>query len=56
MGLGDAVVVVRRIDGGGETTEAGTMAVGGAAIDTGKNVDGFRSDVVDEFGDSGLRW
>lgn len=43
------VVVVRSIDVGV------TMAVGGGAIDTGKNVDVFRNDVVDEFGDSGLR-
>lgn len=55
LGLGD--VVVRRIDVG-VTIEAGTIAFGGggAAIDTGKNVDVFRSDVVDEFGDNGLRW
>lgn len=58
FGLGDVVavvVVVRRIDGG-VTIEAGTIAVGGAAIDTGKNVDVFRNDVVDEFGDNGLKW
>lgn len=56
FGLGD--VVVRRIDVG-VTIEAGwTMAVGGggAAIETGKNVDVFRNEVVDEFGDNGLRW
>lgn len=53
MGLGD--VVVRRI-GVGVTIDVGMIAVGGVAIDTGKNVDVFRNDVVDEFGDNGLRW
>lgn len=53
LGLGD--VVVRRIDVGA-TIVAGTIVVGGAAIDTGKNVDVFRNDVVDEFGDNGPRW
>lgn len=53
FGLGD--VVDRSIDVG-VTIEAGTMAVGGAAIETGKNVDVFRNEVVDEFGDNGLRW
>lgn len=40
----------------------GTIGGGGAggncvaAIETGINVDVLRSDVVDEFGDNGLRW
>lgn len=65
----DVVVVVRSIDVG-VTIETGTMAVGGGgcccccdgsgdadvAIETGKNVDVFRNEVVDEFGDNGLRW
>lgn len=52
--LGD--VVFRSIDVGA-TVDAGTIvAFGGCAIETGINVDVFRNDVVDEFGDSGLRW
>lgn len=46
-----------------DDTDDGTIMGGGgaggncvAAIDTGKNVDVLRSDVVDEFGDNGLRW
>lgn len=42
-------------DGGG-AGDRGPVVIGGPLIDTGKNVDVFRSDVVDEFGDNGLKW
>lgn len=40
-------------DGGGGAGGNGNWA---PPIDTGKNVDVLRNDVVDEFGDNGLRW
>lgn len=64
--FGDVVCVLRKIGVGRTIEEApatavaddGTIDGGGnwVAIETGKNVDVLRSDVVDEFGDNGLRW
>lgn len=41
------------VDSGGGGAGGNCVVV---AIVTGKNVDVLRSDVVDEFGDNGLRW
>lgn len=49
-------------DADADDTDDGTIGGGGAdgncvvAMETGKKVDVLRSDVVDEFGDNGLRW
>lgn len=66
------MVCVRRMDVGrtiddgvaadADEADDGTHGGGGAggncvvAIETGMKVDVLRSDVVDEFGDNGLRW
>lgn len=60
------VICLRRIDVGrtiGVAADTGKIGAGGGgaggnwvAIETGKNVDVLRSDVVDGFGDNGLRW